>query len=76
MQSLCCSITELKDRSWRSLHVRIRETWPSLPSTTWGKALLPLPWEAPWTHPGVSYFRGWRTDNFAPGWLFGDDLFA
>jgi hypothetical protein len=28
---------------------------------------------APWTHPGVSYFRGWRTDKFAPGWLFGDD---
>ena len=72
MPSLCRAITELKDRSWRSLHVRIRESWPSPRDFPRGARPSP-PWEAPWTHPGVSYFRGWRNDKFAPGWLFGDD---
>lgn len=66
MTSLWRSILELKDGSWRRIHGRIRDRDLDFP-------FVPSPWEAPWTHPGTSYFTGGRTDKFAPGWLFGDD---
>jgi len=61
----------LMDRAWMGIHSRIRE--PDL-----YRPFVPSPWDAPWSHPGASYFAALRRPwlvalRFAPGWLFGDD---
>jgi hypothetical protein len=64
-------VGSLMDRAWSGIHARIREN-DRLFSTLLilERPFVPPPWNAPWFHPGASYFR----NGSAAGWLWlGDD---